>query len=73
MSSSPFLVRNVRFGIPLGTNLKFEDYLTATSLDTYCNYTMPQTAENLAEKYSIKRDEVDKFAFQSQKKWKAGE
>ncbi|XP_045452543.1 3-ketoacyl-CoA thiolase, mitochondrial-like [Melitaea cinxia] len=71
MSSSPFLVRNVRFGIPLGTNLEFEDYLTATSLDTYCNYTMPQTAENLAEKYDIKRSEVDEFAFQSQKKWKA--
>ncbi|XP_022125234.2 3-ketoacyl-CoA thiolase, mitochondrial-like [Pieris rapae] len=71
MSSVPFVVRNVRFGLPLGANTPFEDALTSSSLDTFCNFTMPQTAENLAEKYGLQRGEVDEFALQSQKKWKA--
>jgi acetyl-CoA acetyltransferase len=29
------------------------------------------TAENLAEKYNITREEVDKFALRSQLNWKA--
>ena len=31
---------------------------------------MGQTAENLAEKYSISRTEADAFALQSQQRWK---
>lgn len=73
MSAVPFVVRNVRYGVNLGVNTAFEDSLTASSLDTYCNFTMPQTAENLAEKYELKRGEVDQFALQSQQRWKAGE
>ncbi|XP_038210945.1 3-ketoacyl-CoA thiolase, mitochondrial-like [Zerene cesonia] len=71
MSSVPFVVRNVRFGTALGAQIEFEDALTRSSLDTSCNFTMPQTAENLAEKYKLKRGEVDEFALQSQKRWKA--
>ncbi|CAH0724154.1 unnamed protein product, partial [Brenthis ino] len=70
MSSVPFVVRNVRFGVPLGVTTEFEDLLTKSSLDTYCNFTMPQTAENLADQYSLKRSVVDEFAYQSQQKWK---
>ncbi|CAH0401139.1 unnamed protein product [Chilo suppressalis] len=70
MSAVPFAVRNVRFGTSLGTNINFEDMLTAGSLDTYCNFTMPQTAENLADRYELKRGEVDDFALQSQQRWK---
>lgn len=73
MSAVPFVVRNVRFGVPLGVNIAFEDSMSAASLDSYCNFTMPQTAENLAEKYDLKRGEVDQFALQSQQRWKAGE
>lgn len=73
MSAVPFLVRNTRFGVPLGVKMEFEDSLVKGSLDTYCNFTMPQTAENLAEKYGLVRGEVDEFALQSQKKWKIGE
>ncbi|XP_049877414.1 3-ketoacyl-CoA thiolase, mitochondrial-like [Pectinophora gossypiella] len=71
MSAVPFVVRNTRFGVPLGANIEFEDSLNKGSLDTYCNFTMPQTAENLAEKYDLKRGEVDEFALQSQRRWKA--
>lgn len=72
MSAVPFVVRNVRFGVPLGVNIEFEDSLLKSSLDTYCNFTMPQTAENLADKYGLKRGEVDEFALRSQQRWKAG-
>ncbi|GBP63376.1 3-ketoacyl-CoA thiolase, mitochondrial [Eumeta japonica] len=71
MSAVPYLVRNVRFGTALGSSIEFEDALTKGSLDTYCNFTMPQTAENLAEKYKLTREEVDTFAYESQQKWKA--
>lgn len=71
MSAVPFVVRNTRFGVPLGVNTPFEDMLSASSLDSYCNFTMPQTAENLAEKYELKRSEVDEFSLQSQARWKA--
>ncbi|KAI5636497.1 acetyl-CoA acetyltransferase [Phthorimaea operculella] len=71
MSAVPFVVRNTRFGVPLGVKMDFEDALFSSSLDTYCNFIMPQTAENLAEKYALKRSEVDEFAIQSQQRWKA--
>ena len=72
MSAVPFVVRNVRFGVPFGVTTEFEDLLSKSSLDTYCNFTMPQTAENLADQYNLKRGEVDEFAYNSQQKWKAG-
>lgn len=72
MSQSPFVVRNIRFGTSLGTPMAFEDSLWTGLLDTYCKLPMALTAENLAEQYKIPREEVDKFAFASQQKWKAG-
>ena len=36
--------------------------------DAYNNYHMGITAENIAEKYQITREDQDSFAFQSQKK-----
>jgi len=33
-------------------------------------FSMGETAENVAEKYNISRDEQDEFAYQSQLKWK---
>ncbi|CAH0589898.1 unnamed protein product [Chrysodeixis includens] len=71
MSGVPYVVRNARFGVPLGVKVPFEDVLTSSSLDTFCNFTMPQTAENLAEKYGLQRQEVDQYALQSQQRWKA--
>lgn len=72
MSAVPFVVRNTRFGTSLGTKIPFEDVLTSGSMDTSCNFTMPETAENLAEKYGLHRTEVDQYALQSQQRWKAG-
>lgn len=40
--------------------------------DTYVDMPMAITAENLAVKYKISREECDEFALQSQMKWKKG-
>lgn len=72
MSAIPFLVRDLRFGSKLGQARDFEDFLKAGSVDSYCNFSMAQTAENLAEMYDLKRELLDQFALKSQMKWKAG-
>lgn len=71
MSASPFIVRNVRFGSPLGVPNSFEDSLWAGLTDSYCKFPMAITAENLAVKHKIPRDKVDEFALRSQKNWAA--
>jgi len=70
MSQSPFIVRDVRFGAVLGTSIQFEDALWLGLTDSYCNTPMGVTAENLATKYKIPREEVDQFALRSQTLWK---
>ncbi|XP_049961121.1 3-ketoacyl-CoA thiolase, mitochondrial-like [Schistocerca serialis cubense] len=70
MSQTPYFVRNVRFGAPLGTKIEFEDSFWAGLTDTYCNLNMAMTAENLAVKYKLTRENVDKFALRSQMLWK---
>lgn len=70
MSQAPFIVRDTRFGTVLGTSIQFEDSLWVGLTDTYCKTPMGLTAENLAEKYSIPREEVDQFALRSQTLWK---
>jgi len=69
MSQAPYAVRNIRFGTQLGTNPPFEDTLWAALTDSYAKVPMGITAENLAEKYKISREEVDKFAQRSQQLW----
>jgi len=69
MSQAPFSIWNSRFGIPLGQNPKVEDALWSGLTDTYCGIPMALTAENLAEKYSISREDCDLYALQSQQRW----
>jgi len=70
MSQAPFVVRNVRFGTKLGVDNKLEDSLWTSLTDAYAKTAMGQTAENLAEKYKISREECDQFSLSSQQKWK---
>jgi len=66
MSLSPFIIRNMRFGTQLGVNYSLEDSLWVGLTDLHCNTPMGVTAENLADKYNITREESDKFALRSQ-------
>src|ERR687885_2139165 len=65
MSMAPHVIYGARSGFALGQG-KLEDSLMVALLDTYCNTTMAGTAENLARKYEISREEQDRYALRSQ-------
>jgi acetyl-CoA acetyltransferase family protein len=65
MSQAPHVIRGARSGFALGQG-KLEDSLMVALLDTYCNTPMAGTAENLARKYEISREEQDRYALRSQ-------
>jgi acetyl-CoA acyltransferase 2 len=73
MSQAPHVLRGARFGdLRLGEPAKaFEDLLWAALTDTQCDMSMAQTAEKLADKYGVTREEADEIAFQSQQRAKA--
>ncbi|MCL1827378.1 MAG: acetyl-CoA C-acyltransferase, partial [Candidatus Cloacimonetes bacterium] len=68
MSQSPYLLKDARWGAKMGdkslTDIMISDGLT----DIFNGYHMGMTAENLAEKYNLSREEQDLFATQSQNK-----
>jgi acetyl-CoA acyltransferase 2 len=66
MSQAPHVVRGARKGFHLGANVKFEDSLWEALTDSYNDLPMAQTAENLAERYHVSREECDEFALVSQ-------
>ncbi len=69
MSMAPHVIYGARSGFALGQG-KLEDSLMVALLDTYCNTTMAGTAENLARRYEISREEQDKYALRSQQEAK---
>lgn len=72
MSQAPHVVRGVRWGkLRLGPAAPFEDTLWEALMDSYCGFSMAETAENLAEEYAVTRLEVDEYALQSQGRAKA--
>lgn len=52
---------------------KMEDILWDSLTDSYTGFPMAITAENLAEQYKISKEDCDKYALQTQQRWKAGE
>jgi acetyl-CoA acetyltransferase family protein len=75
MSQAPHVIRGARWGFRLGEG-KLEDSLMVALLDTHCGYYMAQTAENLARKHDISREQQDEYALLSQKRaaaaWDSG-
>ena len=67
MSNSPHYI-NIRKGVKMGDG-KLKDSMIIDGLwDVYNQYHMGITAENVAEKFQIKREEQDSFAAASQRK-----
>jgi acetyl-CoA acetyltransferase family protein len=64
MSQAPHAIYGARWGLPLGQS-RLEDTLWAALTDTYCGCPMAITAENLAAKYHVTREETDEFAVES--------
>ena len=64
MSRNPIAAYTHRGGFRLG-QVEFKDFLWESLLDPSCNLTMGGTAENLAKRHKITREEVDVFAADS--------
>lgn len=64
MSLSPTVSFGNRMGYPLGRPV-FKDMLWEALDDTAAGYPMGYTAENIAKKYSITRQDCDEFAYNS--------
>ena len=68
MSMSPHVLSGSREGFRMG-DAKLKDTMITDGLwDAYNNFHMGTTAENLAKKYDISREEQDEFACASQNK-----
>jgi len=68
MSNSPYLMKGARSGLRLG-NAELLDAMIVDGLwDVYEDFHMGQTAELVAEKYGISRQEQDQFALESHQK-----
>lgn len=69
MSQAPFLIPNSsRSGYKMGDMLAKDSMIYDALTDVYNQYHMGITAENVAEKYQITREEQDQFALESQLK-----
>lgn len=72
MSMAPLVTRTARWGVGLGEGLALEDSLWQGLTDSYCNMPMAITAENVAQRYHISREEQDALALASQQRAVAG-
>lgn len=64
MSRNPVAAYTHRSGFRMG-QVEFKDFLWEATLDTASNTRMGDTAENLAKRYGIDREQVDRFAAHS--------
>ncbi|MCB5231156.1 MAG: acetyl-CoA C-acetyltransferase [Candidatus Cloacimonas sp.] len=68
MSQIPYIIPEMRWGSKMGDR-KVVDLMISDGLtDIFNNYHMGITAENLAEQYNLSREDLDKFAVESQNK-----
>src|SRR5271169_3717718 len=65
MSQAPHVIRGARAGFRLGEG-KLEDSLVSGLYDTYCGFSMSDTAENLAAEQGITRLASDEYSLRSQ-------
>ncbi|MCA9284445.1 MAG: acetyl-CoA C-acetyltransferase [Phycisphaerales bacterium] len=67
LSQAPHVIRGLRSGHKMGDTV-LEDTLMVSLLDTTCNLLMAHTAEKLARRFGIEREEQDRFALLSQQR-----
>ncbi len=65
MNNIPFYVRKARYGYRMGHG-EFEDGLITALSDPFTRNHMGITAENIAERYNISREDQDAYACESQ-------
>ena len=65
MSQCPHVIRGARTGLRMGEGA-LEDSLSSGLFDSYCGFSMSDTAENLATEQGITREASDDYALRSQ-------
>ncbi|HMD21454.1 MAG TPA: acetyl-CoA C-acetyltransferase [Alloacidobacterium sp.] len=68
MTNAPYLLPNARSGFRMGNATAVDSMVNDGLWDSFNNYHMGQTAENVAEKYKITREEQDEYALNSHRK-----
>lgn len=68
MSQAPYLLEKARTGYRMGNGELIDSMVKDGLTDVFNNYHMGVTAENLAEKYGISREEQDEFSATSQQR-----
>jgi acetyl-CoA acetyltransferase family protein len=76
MSQAPFVARAARWGTGLGQDITLEDSLWQGLTDSYNDMPMAITAENVAQRWGVTREEQDLLALASQQRaaaaWRGG-
>ena len=71
MSKAPYLLQKARYGYRMGDDSLVDSMIRDGLWDAYNDYHMGITAENVAERWNISREEQDQFAFTSQQRAEA--
>lgn len=68
MSLAPYLLKNARYGYRMNNGQIIDSMVNDSLWDAFNDYHMGITAENVAEKWGLTREELDAFAAASQQK-----
>lgn len=71
MSQAPYLLKTSRWGQRMGDGKMVDSMINDALWDTFNNYHMGVTAENIAKEWNLSREEQDEFALNSQLKAEA--
>lgn len=68
MSMAPYALKSARYGYRMGNAPMVDTMVNDALWDAFNDYHMGVTAENVAEKWSLTREQLDEFAASSQQK-----
>ncbi|MBR6423514.1 MAG: acetyl-CoA C-acetyltransferase [Bacteroidales bacterium] len=68
MTRAPYLVTQGRYGYRMNNATLYDSMISDGLQESFHDYHMGVTAENIAKKYGITREEVDAFSLESQQK-----
>ncbi|WP_432663302.1 acetyl-CoA C-acetyltransferase [Wukongibacter baidiensis] len=68
MTNSPYLLNKARWGHKMGHDKVIDSMINDGLWDAFNDYHMGITAENVAERWNVTREEQDKFALTSQQR-----
>lgn len=71
MSQAPYLIKKARWGAKMGNDELVDSMIYDGLWDIFNDYHMGMTAENVAQEFSISREEQDEFSVKSQNKAEA--